>query len=193
MAAGETPHAGRAGRAAELLRRAERRPPNRSTFTTRTTPARSSHTIRPAWPPLADTPSGSTAIGSSPARPRKVRRSDRIARTRIAQIKEESKWSPARSQPSAASPAARSRPSSQAPRRPCLRRLLGSECSARVRRGARRLDHRLPHRLRREPDRHGNSMLLPAKLPEYFICSPTDKVAAIQDAAGGNLSITPAT
>jgi hypothetical protein len=35
-------------------------------------------------------------------------------------------------------------------------------------------------------------MFLPAKVPEYFICSPTDKVAVIQDAAGGNLSVTPA-
>ncbi len=40
-------------------------PPNRSTFKTRTTRTRSSHTIRPARPPLAGTPSGSTATGSS--------------------------------------------------------------------------------------------------------------------------------
>ena len=43
------------------------------------------------------------------------------------------------------------------------------------------------------PTATANSMLLPAKLPEYFICSPTDKVAVIQDVAGGNLSVTPAT
>jgi hypothetical protein len=43
------------------------------------------------------------------------------------------------------------------------------------------------------PTATASSMFLPAKTPEYFICSPTDKVAAIQDAAGGNLSITPAT
>ena len=42
------------------------------------------------------------------------------------------------------------------------------------------------------PTATATSMLLPAKVPEYFICSPTDKVAAIQDAAGGNLSVTPA-
>ena len=43
------------------------------------------------------------------------------------------------------------------------------------------------------PTATATSMLLPAKVPEYFICGPTDKVAAIQDAAGGNLGITPAT
>ena len=42
------------------------------------------------------------------------------------------------------------------------------------------------------PTATANSMLLPAKVPEFFICSTTDKVAAIQDAAGGNLSVTPA-
>ena len=42
------------------------------------------------------------------------------------------------------------------------------------------------------PTATATSMLLPAKVPEYFICGPTDKVAVIQDAAGGNLSVTPA-
>lgn len=42
------------------------------------------------------------------------------------------------------------------------------------------------------PTATATSMFLPAKVPEYFICSPTDKVAVIQDAAGGNLSVTPA-
>ena len=30
------------------------------------------------------------------------------------------------------------------------------------------------------------------KITEYFVCNPTDLIAAIQDAAGGNLYITPA-
>jgi hypothetical protein len=34
--------------------------------------------------------------------------------------------------------------------------------------------------------------LLHARVSEYFICSPTNKIAVIQDTAGGNLSITPA-
>ena len=42
------------------------------------------------------------------------------------------------------------------------------------------------------PTATATSMFLPAKVPEYFICSPTDKAAVIQDTAGGNLSITPA-
>ena len=42
------------------------------------------------------------------------------------------------------------------------------------------------------PTATATSMLLPARVPEYFICNPTDKVAVIQDAAGGNLSVTPA-
>jgi hypothetical protein len=42
------------------------------------------------------------------------------------------------------------------------------------------------------PTAMATSMFLPAKVPEYFICSPTDKAAVIQDTAGGNLSITPA-
>ena len=43
------------------------------------------------------------------------------------------------------------------------------------------------------PTALATSMFLPAKQPEYFVCLPTDKIAVIQDAAGGNLSITPAT
>ncbi len=42
------------------------------------------------------------------------------------------------------------------------------------------------------PTALATSMFLPAKLPEYFVCAPTDKLAVIQDTAGGNLSITPA-
>jgi hypothetical protein len=32
--------------------------------------------------------------------------------------------------------------------------------------------------------------LLPANFPEYFVCTPGQKVAVIQEAAGGKLSIT---
>ena len=42
------------------------------------------------------------------------------------------------------------------------------------------------------PTALATSMFLPAKLPEYFVCAPTDKLAVIQDTAGGNLSITTA-
>ena len=42
------------------------------------------------------------------------------------------------------------------------------------------------------PTALATSMFLPAKLPEYFVCASTDKIAVIQDTAGGNLSITPA-
>lgn len=39
------------------------------------------------------------------------------------------------------------------------------------------------------PTANATSMFLPAKVPEYLVCNPTDKVAVIQDAAGGNLSV----
>ena len=42
------------------------------------------------------------------------------------------------------------------------------------------------------PTATASSMFLPAKVPEYFVCNPADKVAVIQDAAGGSLSIVPA-
>lgn len=42
------------------------------------------------------------------------------------------------------------------------------------------------------PTATATSILLPAKMPEYFVCNPTDKIAVIQDAAGGSLSIVPA-
>lgn len=42
------------------------------------------------------------------------------------------------------------------------------------------------------PTATANDLLLPANKPEYFVCNPTDLIAAIQDAAGGNLYITPA-
>ncbi len=36
------------------------------------------------------------------------------------------------------------------------------------------------------------SLLLPANMPEYFACDANDRVAVIQDTAGGALYITPA-
>ena len=39
------------------------------------------------------------------------------------------------------------------------------------------------------PTASANSMFLPAKAPEYLVCNPTDKIAVIQDTAGGNLSV----
>lgn len=37
------------------------------------------------------------------------------------------------------------------------------------------------------------SIFMPSGSVEYFMCNATDKVAALQDSAGGNLSITPGT
>lgn len=42
------------------------------------------------------------------------------------------------------------------------------------------------------PTAMANDCLLPANLPEYFMCNPTDLLAVIQDAAGGSLYITQA-
>ena len=42
------------------------------------------------------------------------------------------------------------------------------------------------------PTASNTSVFLPAGKPEYFVCETTDKVAAVQVSAGGNLYITPA-
>jgi hypothetical protein len=89
-------------------------------------------------------------------RPRKVRRSDRTAGTRIAQISKEDHRHGYRQDHS------RMRRSRQRlPRRQagctaggCLRGLLGAECGDRGHGGARGIDHGLPHRFRRQPDRN---------------------------------------
>ena len=42
------------------------------------------------------------------------------------------------------------------------------------------------------PTASNTGVFLPASKPEYFVCETTDKVAAVQVSAGGNLYITPA-